>query len=65
VAIDSAAPAPKVRRPRRKVVENEELPPGYEYPRHYTRPPMDLLDEPEERVVENLAETLRATSILL
>jgi S-DNA-T family DNA segregation ATPase FtsK/SpoIIIE len=26
---------------------------------------MDLLDEPEERVVENLAETLRATSILL
>ncbi len=65
VATDSAAPAPKVRRPRRKVVENEELPPGYEYPRHYTRPPMDLLDEPEERVVENLAETLRATSILL
>ncbi|MBL7648725.1 MAG: DNA translocase FtsK 4TM domain-containing protein [Candidatus Hydrogenedentes bacterium] len=64
-ATESAAPAPKVRRPRRKVVENEELPPGYEYPRHYTRPPMDLLDEPEERVVENLAETLRATSILL
>ncbi len=65
VAPESAASAPKVRRPRRKVVENEELPPGYEYPRHYTRPPMDLLDEPEERVVENLAETLRATSILL
>ncbi len=65
VVTDGAAPAPKVRRPRRKVVENEELPPGYEYPRHYTRPPMDLLDEPEERVVENLAETLRATSILL
>lgn len=60
-----SAPAPKVRRPRRKIVEHEELPPGYEYPRHYTRPPMDLLDEPEERVVVNLAETLKSTSILL
>ena len=60
-----AAPQPKVRRPRRKVVEHEELPPGYVYPRHYTRPPLDILDEPEERVVANLAEQLRATSILL
>lgn len=59
------APAPKVRRPRRKIVEHEELPPGYEYPRFYTRPPMDILDEPEERVLTNLAEQLRSTSVLL
>ena len=65
VAVARAAEAPKVRRPRRKVDAHEELPPGYEYPRHYTRPPMDLLDEPEERVVVNLAETLRSTSVLL
>lgn len=58
-------PKPKVRRPRRKIIEHEELPPGYVYPRHYTRPPLDILDEPEERVVTNLAEQLRATSILL
>ena len=64
-AVARAAEAPKVRRPRRKVDAHEELPPGYEYPRHYTRPPMDLLDEPEERVVVNLAETLRSTSVLL
>lgn len=65
VAPAASSAGPKVRRARRKVVENEELPEGYEYPRHYTRPPMDLLDEPEERVIENLAEQLRATSVLL
>jgi len=56
---------PKVRRPRRKVIEHEELPPGYVYPRHYKRPPLDILDEPEVRVVTNLAEQLRSTSVLL
>jgi len=55
------------RRIRRKSMadEVEALPPDYEYPRHYTRPPLTMLDEPEERVIENLEERLRATGTLL
>lgn len=64
-AIPRKDSTPKVRRPRRKIIEHEELPPDYEYPRYYTRPPLDLFDEPEEPVLTNLTEQLRETSILL
>jgi len=60
-----AAPKPKPRRPRRRVVEHEEIPHDYQYPKHYTRPPLDILDEPEECVISDLTEQLRATSLLL
>ena len=55
------------RRIRRKNIADalEELPADYEYPRYYSRPSIDLFDEPEERVIENLEERLRATGSLL
>lgn len=53
------------RKPRRKTEPIEDLPPDFEYPRRYTKPPIDLLDHPEPRIVTDLSEQLRATSALL
>ncbi len=61
----AAKPQAKPRRPRRKIVAHEEIPHDYKYPKHYSRPSMDILDEAEEKVVTDLSEQLRATSILL
>ena len=47
------------------MVEVDELPPDYEYPKRYTVPPIDMLDRPEPRIVPNLSEQLRTTSVLL
>jgi S-DNA-T family DNA segregation ATPase FtsK/SpoIIIE len=55
----------KTRRPRRKTVVIEDLPADYEYPKRFTKPPIDLLDPPEPRVVTNLDQQLRTTSSLL
>jgi DNA segregation ATPase FtsK/SpoIIIE, S-DNA-T family len=53
------------RKARRKSMEMEELPPDYEYPKNYTKPSMDILDEPETRVIPNLDDRLRKTGELL
>ena len=58
-------PKPKPRRARRKVISHEEIPHDYQYPKTYSKPSLDILDEPEEKVVEDLSETLRATSLKL
>ena len=56
----------KKARPRRKTMPEDELPPGYEYPRRYTKPPLDLLDHPAPSIAgEGLTEMLRQTSLLL
>lgn len=52
--------------PRRRTAVEDELPADYVYPRHYTKPPRDLLDLPEpSKVGEDLTEKLRNTSLLL
>lgn len=52
--------------PRRKTAVEDELPPDYVYPRHYTKPPRDLLDPaPPPKLGEALTEMLRNTSVLL
>ncbi|MCF6284061.1 MAG: DNA translocase FtsK, partial [Candidatus Hydrogenedentes bacterium] len=65
VAAPTPASKPKPRRPRRKIVEHEEIPHDYKYPRVYKKPSIDILDETEDRVVVDLSEQLRATSLLL
>ena len=60
----------RARTPRRRcgargeVIEHEELPPDYEYPRHYTRPPL-ISTNRKSPYLPNLTEQLRETSILL
>lgn len=52
--------------PRRKTAVEDELPPDYVYPRHYTKPSRDLLDLPApNKMGERLTEMLRSTSVLL
>ena len=58
-------PLRTVARPRRKNSDMEELPPGYVYPKNYTKPSMDLLDKVEPRAIPNLREQLQETSVLL
>ncbi len=69
VEATAAPPAPKPRRrpprPRRKNLEIEELPADYQYPRFFTKPSISLYDEPEIRVIDNLADQLRATGAQL
>jgi DNA segregation ATPase FtsK/SpoIIIE-like protein len=67
-AEDESPPAPakpKPRRPRRKVVEHEEIPHDYKYPKVYKKPSISILDEVEARVAVDLTEELRGTSLLL
>ncbi len=52
-------------RARRKNLELDEVPPDFQYPKKYTRPSIDMLDEAEARIIPNLEDQLRATSILL
>jgi DNA segregation ATPase FtsK/SpoIIIE-like protein len=65
VDFSNAATRPKARRPRRKNVAMEELPEDYEYPKRYTKPAIDLLEEGDNTIIPNLAEQLRGTSRLL
>ena len=50
---------------RKRAAAEEELPPDYQYPRFFTRPPLDILDVPRQRVIKNLAEQLAQTGALL
>lgn len=58
-------PLRPVARPRRKSSEMDALPPDYKYPKHYTKPPLDMLDNPAPRTIPNLREQLQETSVLL
>ncbi|MCX5771601.1 MAG: DNA translocase FtsK [Candidatus Hydrogenedentes bacterium] len=68
-ATPAAAPGKKNGKtilPRRKTAIEDELPPDYVYPRHYTKPSRDLLDPPPpSKMGEGLTEMLRSTSVLL
>lgn len=55
----------RARKPRRKTMVFDELPPNYEYPKRYTPPSIDLFDPPSPRVIPNLTQQLRATGALL
>ncbi len=50
---------------RRKMQPIEELPDDYEYPKRYTKPPLDILEYSPKLVIPNLNEQLRETSVLL
>lgn len=50
---------------RRTADADDEVPADYVYPKVYTKPPMDLLDEPEPSPHGDLTEKLLATSALL
>lgn len=65
VDFSRATGKPKKPRPRRKTQVLEELPEDYEYPKRYTKPSMEMLEETENSVIPNLAEQLRGTSRLL
>jgi DNA segregation ATPase FtsK/SpoIIIE, S-DNA-T family len=51
--------------PRRKTLELAELPPDYQYPKRYTKPPIDLFCPSRQKPVANLKEKLQRTSLLL
>lgn len=55
----------KPRKPRRKTETFDELPPDYQYPKHYTKPSIELFDHAAPRIITNLSEQLRGTSLLL
>lgn len=65
VDFSASTPRAKAPRPRRKNDVMDELPEGYEYPKRYTKPSLDLLEESEITVIPNLTEQLRGTSRLL
>lgn len=48
--------------PRRKITVDTDLPDDYEYPRRYTKPPMDLFDPPPAGPSHNVEGQLRQTS---
>ena len=59
------APRRLVRKPKNEELLFEDLPEDYEYPRVYTRPPLDIFDLPEKREIVNLKEQLREISSIL
>lgn len=65
--VDESADFRRKGKPRavRKTVELDELPPDYEYPRFYTKPPVSMLDAPEPRIIGDLKEQLRQTGLVL
>ena len=66
-----AAAADATSLPRRRIKRKgktsamEELPPDYVYPKVYTKPAIDMLDEGKVRIIKNLDEQLHNTSIVL
>jgi S-DNA-T family DNA segregation ATPase FtsK/SpoIIIE len=66
-----AAPVAADTLPRRRIKRKgkaammEELPADYVYPKVYTKPGIDMLDEGKVRIIKNLDEQLHHTSILL
>lgn len=60
-----SAPRRLVRKPKKSEYVFDELPEDYEYPRVYTKPPLDIFDLPEPREIVNLKEQLREISQIL
>jgi S-DNA-T family DNA segregation ATPase FtsK/SpoIIIE len=60
-----SAPRRLVRKPKNEELRFEDLPEDYEYPRVYTRPPLDIFDVPEKREIVDLKEQLREISTIL
>ncbi len=54
-----------VRKPKKEDYVFEELPEDYEYPRVFTKPPLDIFDLPEKREIVDLKEQLKEISALL
>lgn len=54
-----------VRKPKKEEYVFDELPEDYEYPRIFTKPPLDIFDMPEKREIVNLKEQLKEISALL
>lgn len=54
-----------VRKPKKEEYVFDELPEDYEYPRVYSKPPLDIFDVPEKREIVNLKEQLKEVSALL
>jgi len=54
-----------VRKPKKAEYVFDEIPEDYEYPRVYTKPPLDIFDLPEPRAIVNLKEQLQEISTLL
>jgi len=52
-------------RPRRKVLDETELPPDYVYPKRYAKPSLDILERPAARVITDNGDALRQTGLLL
>jgi len=63
-AVPAPAKTPGTSRLRRKSVD-EDLPEDYEYPKVYTKPTMDMLEEPPEIVHHDLTNKLRETGVKL
>lgn len=59
------APRRLVRKPKKEEYVFDELPEDYEYPRVFTKPPMDIFDLPEKREIVNLKEQLKEISAVL
>jgi len=51
--------------PRRKTLDQEELPPDYVYPKRYTKPLLDLLVQPRKDNKRDMSSMLRQTSLHL
>jgi DNA segregation ATPase FtsK/SpoIIIE-like protein len=65
IILSKVADLPPEQRLRRKTAFVDDLPPDYEYPRRYTRPPMDIFDYPPPRSDQDLSEQLLKTSVQL
>ncbi|MFP4172579.1 MAG: DNA translocase FtsK 4TM domain-containing protein [Candidatus Hydrogenedentota bacterium] len=51
--------------PRRKTPDQEELPPDYVYPKRYTKPALNLLEQPCKNNQRDMSPMLRQTSVHL
>ncbi|MFO7775379.1 MAG: DNA translocase FtsK 4TM domain-containing protein, partial [Candidatus Hydrogenedentota bacterium] len=51
--------------PRRKTPDQEELPPDYVYPKRYTKPALNLLEQPCKNNQRDMSSMLRQTSLHL
>lgn len=60
-------PRERNKRPRLrcKTAPKDELPPDYEYPKHYTKPPLTLFDRARIRIGGDMEEQLRQTGLQL
>ncbi len=64
--IEERAPARrKPLLPQRKVQPDDELPPDYEYPKRYTKPSLDMFDQPPPPAETDMEDHLYETSATL